>query len=439
MEKKKVSELLKNADREAFIDIIAKMSEHGPESEKVIKDWHKRNSEKYHKKAVAGELEECWEEARAVISEFNEYGGGPESDEEEACDHLWRMDELVKEHDIDWEDRVEILDEMLEEFYEGNSGFDDILIDVASSFCKSEQEQRYLADKLASGYSGYYRDYSAHIYKNLGDEEQFLQTKLANLRYGSDYIEVAKYYAKAKDRAKELEYIWKGLQNCSGRLDELIEYIAPVYMKEENDKELKRLFDFVKKTKWDVNIVAMAKQMYRYAGQKGDYASRKKMLLLILDTCDRDEVKKWFEVCKKELSQEDWQKEYEKILEKVRHKDLKFYLDICMDTGREKEVLKYLQDAGYRYDYWGIDYNQYFSSRLAQFYPDEIVQIYWREVEGLLRASNSKNYETAVSFLRKIKALMKKNKKQAEWEEKFSELKETHKRKRSFMALVSKL
>ena len=62
MEKKKVSELLKNADREAFIDIIAKMSEHGPESEKVIKDWHKRNSEKYHKKAVAGELEECWEE-----------------------------------------------------------------------------------------------------------------------------------------------------------------------------------------------------------------------------------------------------------------------------------------------------------------------------------------------------------------------------------------
>ena len=151
MEKKKVSELLKNADRETFIDIIAKMSEHGPESEKVIKDWHKRNSEKYHKKAVAGELEECWEEARAVISEFNEYGGGPESDEEEACDHLWRMDELVKEHDIDWEDRVEILDEMLEEFYEGNSGFDDILIDVASSFCKSEQEQRYLADKLASG------------------------------------------------------------------------------------------------------------------------------------------------------------------------------------------------------------------------------------------------------------------------------------------------
>ena len=133
MEKKKVSELLKNADREAFIDIIAKMSEHGPESEKVIKDWHKRNSEKYHKKAVAGELEECWEEARAVISEFNEYGGGPESDEEEACDHLWRMDELVKEHDIDWEDRVEILDEMLEEFYEGNSGFDDILIEDRKS------------------------------------------------------------------------------------------------------------------------------------------------------------------------------------------------------------------------------------------------------------------------------------------------------------------
>jgi len=45
----------------------------------------------------------------------------------------------------------------------------------------------------------------------------------------------------------------------------------------------------------------------------------------------------------------------------------------------------------------------------------------------------------AVDFLKKIKALMKKNKRQAEWEERFCELKERHKRKRNFIVLVGRL
>lgn len=45
----------------------------------------------------------------------------------------------------------------------------------------------------------------------------------------------------------------------------------------------------------------------------------------------------------------------------------------------------------------------------------------------------------AVDFLKKIKALMKKNKRQAEWGERFCELKERHKRKRNFIALVGRI
>lgn len=65
--------------------------------------------------------------------------------------------------------------------------------------------------------------------------------------------------------------------------------------------------------------------------------------------------------------------------------------------------------------------------------------IYWRDVDNLLCTSNNKNYEMAVDFLKKIKALMKKNKRQAEWEERFCELKERHKRKRNFIVLVGRL
>lgn len=439
MDKKTVDKMLENAERKDFIEIISKISKDNYKAEKIIIDWCKNNNKNYQKKAIEIELEKLWKQVRTIISEFNEYGGGPESEEEQACGNLWKIDEIVTEYDISWELRKVILDETLEELNIGNSGFDDILMEVAESLCQNEEENRYLADVLARGRDSYYKGYAATIYKSIGDDEQFLKTKLNNLRYASDYLEVARFYAEQGNRKQELEYIWKGLEKSSGRLDELVDYIAPIYIKEKNEAELLHLYKFIMETKWDVNTSAMAKQMYQYSGIKGDYESEKKMLLLILDTCERNEIKKWFDICKNKLHEEDWQNNYEDILERVKKKDLKFYLDICMETGRENVVLKYLQDNKCRYDYWSVDCNQYFSKRLAEKYPNEILAIYWQDVDNLLCISNNKNYEIAAEFLKKIKALMKKNKRQAEWEEKFSELKEKHKRKRNFMALVGKL
>lgn len=230
-----------------------------------------------------------------------------------------------------------------------------------------------------------------------------------------------------------------GLEQCTGRLDKLIDYVTPIYIRKENDTELKRLYQLVLKTKWDINIFALAKHLYGYAGKKGDYPSEKKMLLLILDTCDKNEIKKWFGVCKEKLHQEDWQENYETILEKIREKNLKLYLDICMETGREDTVLEYLLGSRRSYDYWDVDDNQYFSKRLAEKYPDEILELYWKDVNSLLRVSRNKNYILAVSFLKKIKALMKSNDRQKEWDAKFRELKEVHKRKRNFMELLGKM
>lgn len=308
MDKKVVNEMLENAGRDDLMGLIAKMTDTGYKAEKIVTDWCRKHNKKNQEKAIEIELKNLWREAQAVISEFNEYGGGPESDEDDAYSNLREMDRIVQEHRLSWESRREILDEMLEEFYVGNSGFDDILIEVADSFCSSDEERRYLAEQMAKGGSGYYKDYAANIFKSIGDEERFLQIKLDNLTYGSDYVEVAKYYAKRRDHEKELEYIWKGLERSEGKLDVLIDYVAPIYIKKKNDKELKRLYKLVLNTKWDLNIAALAKHLYRYAGEREDYESKKKMLLLLLDTCEKKELKKWFQACREELHKEDWEK-----------------------------------------------------------------------------------------------------------------------------------
>ena len=240
------------------------MTLQSPNTEKAVIDWCRKNNKKHKNKAAEVELENLWEEAREIISDFNEYGGGPERNEDKACDNLWKMDGLIKDNDILWDIRSKILDEMLEEFYEGNSGFDDILIEVAESFCKNKEEKRYLADELSKG-GGYYGKYAADLYLQIGDEEQYLKTELGNLVYGSDYVRIAEYFEEKGDRRKALDYIWEGMEKCRGKLDELIDYAAPIYIKERNDAQLQRLYKIAVKTKWDINISAIAKHLYRYA------------------------------------------------------------------------------------------------------------------------------------------------------------------------------
>ena len=439
MDKKTIEELLKDASQKDLISLIVKMTACSRKAENVLISWGRKNPKAKKELVYETELKSLWDEAQEIISEFNEYGGGPRDEEETAGDNLWRMSEIVKEHQISWEVRKAILDEMLYEFEMGNSGFDDLLVDIAGDFCQTKDEVRYLAEELSGGSSGFYRSYAARLYQDIGDEDLFLQTRLNNLTYGSDYIEVAEYFARKGDHEKELEYVWKGLKESSGRLDDLINYVAPIYRKQKNETELRRLYDFVIETKWDLNIAAIASHLYEYAKEKGDYDSKKKMLRLLLSACDRSNLKKWFDICQKELSEEDWKKEYPKIMKVIYQKDRKFYLDICMETGREAEVLEYLQTERSQYDFWDLDYDQYFSKRLFAKYPEEVLALYWRDVHTLLQVSKNKNYGMARNLLQVIKPRMKQIGKTEEWNRQFAELKETHKRKKNFMAIIQNL
>ena len=110
-----------------------------------------------------------------------------------------------------------------------------------------------------------------------------------------------------------------------------------------------------------------------------------------------------------------------------------------MDTGKELIVLERLQNECHGYDYWDLDYDGYFSKRLFEKYPDEVLALYWRDVHSLLSVAKNKNYDLAVKVLQKIKPLMKKNGQAEEWKEQFEALKEKHKRKSNFMSRLGKL
>ena len=110
-----------------------------------------------------------------------------------------------------------------------------------------------------------------------------------------------------------------------------------------------------------------------------------------------------------------------------------------METGRESVVLERMQNARHGYDFWDLDYDGYFSKRLLKKYRNEVLALYWRDVNLLLSESKNKNYELAVKLLRKIKSIMKKQGDEEKWRMEFGELKERNKRKRNFIGMLGNL
>ena len=76
-----------------------------------------------------------------VIEEANEFGGTYENREDDAYDALERMETLIKKFKFTWDFRKPIVDEMLEQIFEGNSGFEDMLMDHCEMLCKTRDEK----------------------------------------------------------------------------------------------------------------------------------------------------------------------------------------------------------------------------------------------------------------------------------------------------------
>lgn len=170
------------------------------------------------------------------------YGGGPESDEDDAYAALEDIAKLMEDNEVSWSVRKEILDQMLDFVQSDNSGFTDYLMDIAVIMCKNKQENLYLADFLTEKANSYYRGVAARIYLENGEDQKFIENKKANLQYGSDYLELAAYYEKHHDSEKALKIVLEGLNRTDGRLDEIYEYLFRYYEKNEDETALEKLY-----------------------------------------------------------------------------------------------------------------------------------------------------------------------------------------------------
>lgn len=252
MDNKTIKKLIQNYDTTELQELILAIVSKNPSAQQALLDYCQKKgntlkSEDYAT-VIINQLEHHWNRASEIIDEFNEYGGGPEEEEEIACDELEKMMEILETEEIPWEPRKEMLEEVLDFVGSDNSGFSDMLTDVADSLCRTKEEKVYLADWLSQGSSSCYGNWASEIYRACGEDGKYLESKKANLNCSWDYLELARYYEKHGDSRQALQIVQEGFRKVDGRLDEIYKYLFQYYVEHDNQKALEELYrDSVKK------------------------------------------------------------------------------------------------------------------------------------------------------------------------------------------------
>ncbi len=432
MDKDIVKRLIEKFDKQQLQELVFYIvSENVSAGEALIDYCHKKDSKtktENHTFIIEKKVWQHWNKASEIIEEFDMYGGGLESDEEEACYELDAMVKMFEENDeLSWLVRKEILDQMLRFVASDNSGFTDYLMDIAHMMCTNKHENIYLADFLIEHGNSYYRGIAARLYLQNGEEEKFVESKKANLEYGSDYLELASYYNKCNDDKTALKIVVQGLEKAEGRLDGIYEYLFRYYEKNKDEVALENLYAKAEKKNRDRDTIT--RLMYQHYCEKGDYEKKKETFLKLLSCCDTMQLYEMYQKSRTELTADDFGKEEPRILKIIKNRNLQVYFDILIDKNETKEVIEYITKHQ-QYRGWGVDQGHYFSKRLADEYPREIVEMYWKEIGFYVGLGKEKNYTHAVKILKEVRNIMQKNKWTEEWIDKYNAFLEEHRRKK---------
>lgn len=430
MDKKIVKQLIAQYNKKQLEEIICYLVGRNKLVQQELLEYCQKNEKdsSNHNIIIENRIKQYWANASRIIGEFDMYGGGPEADEDDAYNELEKLLDLIeKNDDVSWKCRRDVLNEMLEFVASDNSGFTDYLVDIAVLLCKTKEEKLYLADFLIKYGNSYYRGVAANIYLENGEEDKYLEGKLANLEYSDDYLELAKYYKKKGDQKQALNIVLQGLDRGNGRIDNIYQYLFRYYKQNNDEAALEKLYKDAGKRRWDQDTIT--ELMYQYYKEKGNYEKQKEALLRLFAVQDTRKLHDLYRLSKKELKPEDFQQKEKSILQEIKKRNLSVYFDILLDKEQPEEVIEYLLNHR-QYRGFGINGGHYFTKRLTDIYPREVVEMYWEETAFYVGLGKKENYAHAVGILKEIKKIMKDNKWTDEWYRRYDAFIDEHRRKK---------
>ena len=450
-----LDETLRSLDRKELYNLLENLVDRNPKIYRLILEWlnnKPRDMKEIDSKKVGILLNdelllEYWYDAEKIIDEFNEYGGGLEDDEEEACDCLDKISELIKKGNISTKAKFEFLDKAFVQYNYNNSGFEDALMDVFFEICETKEEWRYLVKKLSKHPSRWRNKLIMDIQKeHLQDDDEYLRMRKEDLHYGMDYWDLAEFYIRKGESKIAIEIAEEGLSKGDGRLTELFEFLTDYYAKKKDTVNLERVVQYGLKKKSDEKT--LLDRLFKYYKIQNDYENAKKNLVKAFEYVKGagyiPEVRSYahYSKMKQFLTEKDWKIVEPKIFKEIRERDIEDYLQICIDKGQKKEVVNILLNPpkkqtgiGFRFD-GEYDFDK-FARQLEEEFPVDVIEYYWQKAYGNISGGNRNTYYSAARYLKKIKHIyIDILEDEFKWSQRFSDLKTEFKNRRAFLEEV---
>lgn len=445
-----IDEALHSLDKKELFDLLQDILEQKPEIFKLILEWFKEKQktspEKGTKKTSINDelLMEYWSDAREIISKFNEYGGGSEDDEDEACSYLNRISDISNEGNISTAAKIRFLDDAFEEYNNDNSGLEDAMMDVFFEICQTKEEWEHLIKKLDEHPSDWRKKLMMDIQKeHLHNDKAYLAERMKKLHYGMDYWDLAKFYVEKGDIKKAVEIAEEGLLKGEGRQTELFEFLSDHYANSQDTANLERVVQRAIKKNSDEK--EMLDRLFEYYKAQNDYENAKRAILKSFEYVKKagyiPEVRSYvhYNKMKMFLVEADWKKIEPKIIQEVREKDLEDYMRICLDKNMKKEVIDILLNPPKKRPGFGhfsdreYDFDE-FANRLKKEFPEDIIKYYWQKAYNYIQNGNRDTYRIAARYLGMVKHIyINVLNEKSKWEQRFSSLKVEFKKRPAFL------
>ncbi|MDD3247932.1 MAG: hypothetical protein PHF18_13965 [Methanosarcina sp.] len=251
-------------------------------------------------------------------------------------------------------------------------------------------------------------------------------------------MDLVKFYVEKGDLEKALETAEKGILEGEGWITELLEFLWEYFSKKGDTANLERLVQTALSRNTEEKN--MLDRLFEYYRAKGDYEHAKDALLRSFEFARRHYYTEYTRL-KGFLKASDWKSIEPEIFSKIKEKDFHDYLRICLDKGMKETVLKSIFNPpknrfGYSIE---VDFDE-FADKLANDFPDKIIEYYWQKAYRNIPNGNRKTYSIAVKYLGKVKDVyIDILNDEADWVKRFSELKSEFKKRPAFLEIASEL
>jgi uncharacterized Zn finger protein len=258
-----------------------------------------------------------------------------------------------------------------------------------------------------------------HIMETLarqtGDVEAVVGVKKRDLSAAYDYLQIAETYKRARQQDSALEWAERGVKAFSKRTDSrLREFLAEEYHRRKRHDEAIALIwaEFTESPSLDPykNLKAHAERIGQWRSWRGkalDYL--------------RSEIAR----AKNERQRNRWS-----WYHAADHSELVrvFLWEKDIEAGWREA-----QEGGCANDLW-LD----LAAKREKDHPEDVLPIYQRQIEPTLDRKNNEAYQEAVRFLRKVRELMVRLGREAEFTNTLDKVRAGHKPKRNFMKLLDR-